>query len=45
MVFENRVVRKLLGPRKDEIPAEWKILHNEELNDHQILFGLSYQGV
>jgi hypothetical protein len=33
MVFENRVVRKLLGPRKDEIPAEWKRLHNEELND------------
>jgi len=33
MVFENRVVRKLLGPRKDEIPAEWKRLHNEELHD------------
>ena len=33
MVFENRVVRKLLGPRKGEIPAEWKRPHNEELDD------------
>jgi len=32
MLFENRVVRKLLGSR-NEIPAEWKRLHNEEFND------------
>jgi hypothetical protein len=31
--FENRVARKLLGPRYAEIPAELKRLHNEELND------------
>jgi hypothetical protein len=33
MVFENRAVRKLFGPRKDEIPAEWKGLYNEKLYD------------
>jgi hypothetical protein len=39
-VFENRVLRKKFGPRRDEVTGEWKNLQNEELNDHQqILFG------
>ena len=32
-VFENRVLRKIFGPRKDEVTGEWRRLHNEELND------------
>jgi hypothetical protein len=32
-VFENRVLRKVFGPRRDEVTGEWKRLHNEELND------------
>jgi len=32
-VFENRVLRKIFGPRRDEVTEEWKRLHNEELND------------
>jgi hypothetical protein len=31
-VFENRVMRRLFGPNRDEVTGEWK-LHNEELND------------
>jgi hypothetical protein len=32
-VFENRVLGKIFGPKKDEVTAEWRKLHNEELND------------
>jgi len=32
-VFENMVLRRLFGPRRDEITEEWRRLHNEELND------------
>jgi hypothetical protein len=32
-VFENRVLRRIFGPRRDEVTREWKKLHNEELND------------
>ena len=32
-VFENRVLRKVLGSRKDEVTEEWRRLHNEELYD------------
>jgi len=32
-VFENRVLRKVFGPKMDEVTGEWKRLHNEELND------------
>jgi hypothetical protein len=28
-VFENRVLRRVFGPRKDEITGEWRKLHNE----------------
>jgi len=32
-VFENMVLRRIFGPRKDEVTGEWRTLHNEELND------------
>ena len=32
-VFENMVLRRILGPRRDEVTVEWRRLHNEELND------------
>ena len=31
-VFENRVLRRIFGPRRDEVTGEWRKLHNEELN-------------
>jgi hypothetical protein len=37
-VFENRVLRRVLGPKRDEVIGEWRKLHNEELND---LYSLS----
>jgi hypothetical protein len=32
-VFENRVLRRIFGPKKDEVTREWRKLHNEELRD------------
>jgi len=32
-VFENMVLRRIFGPRRDEVTCEWRRLHNEELND------------
>jgi len=32
-VFENRVLRRLFGPKKDEVKGEWRKLDKEELND------------
>jgi len=32
-VSENMVLRRIFGPRRDEITGEWRKLHNEELND------------
>jgi len=32
-VFENRVLGKIFGPKRDEETGEWRRLHNEELND------------
>ena len=32
-VFDNRVLRGILGPERDEVTGEWRKLHNEELND------------
>jgi hypothetical protein len=32
-VFENRVLRRIFGPKKDEVKGEWRKLHNEELHD------------
>jgi hypothetical protein len=31
-VFENMVLRRIFGPRRDEVTGEWSRLHNEELN-------------
>ena len=30
-VFENMVLRRIFGPRRDEVKGEWRRLHNEEL--------------
>jgi len=38
-VFENRVLRTVFGPTRDEVTGEWRKLHNEELND---LYSLRY---
>jgi len=32
-VFENMLLRRIFGPRRDEVTGEWRGLHNEELND------------
>ena len=32
-VFENRVLRRIFGPKRDGVTGEWTKLHNEELND------------
>jgi hypothetical protein len=32
-VFKNRVLRKIFGPKRDEVTGEWRRLHNKELND------------
>jgi len=32
-VFENRVLRRIFEPKRDEVTREWRKLHNEELND------------
>jgi hypothetical protein len=32
-VFENRVLRRIFGPRRDEVTGGWRKLHNEELHD------------
>jgi hypothetical protein len=32
-VFENRVLRRIFGPKRDEVKGEWRKLHNEELRD------------
>jgi len=31
-VFENMVLRRIFGPRRDEVMGEWRRLHNEEIN-------------
>ena len=32
-VFENGVLRRVFGPKRDEVTGEWRKLHNEELSD------------
>jgi hypothetical protein len=32
-VFENRVLRRIFGPKRDEVTGEWRKLHNEKLHD------------
>jgi hypothetical protein len=31
-VFENKVLRRIFGPRRDEVTGDWRRLQNEELN-------------
>jgi len=41
-VSENRVLRRIYGPKTDGVTGEWGELHNDDLNDlypHPILFG------
>jgi hypothetical protein len=33
MVFENRVPRRIFGPKRDEVTGDWKKLHNEEFHN------------
>jgi hypothetical protein len=32
-VFENRVLRRVFGPKRDEVTGEWRKLRNEEFSD------------
>jgi hypothetical protein len=32
-VYENRVLRRIFGPKRDEVTGEWRKLHNKELHD------------
>jgi hypothetical protein len=32
-VFENRILRRIFGPKRDEVMGEWRKFHNEELNN------------
>jgi hypothetical protein len=32
-VFENRVLRRMFGPKRDEVTCEWRKLHNKEFYD------------
>jgi hypothetical protein len=45
-VFENRVLRRIFGPKRDEVTGEWRKLHNEVIfcTPPQILLGSSNQG-
>jgi hypothetical protein len=41
-MYENRVLKRIFGPERDEVTGEWVKLHNESLmicTPHQILFG------
>ena len=37
-MFENRVLRRVFGPKRDEVTGEWRRLHNEKLNDLYFFF-------
>jgi hypothetical protein len=32
-MFENRMLRRIFGPKRDEVTGEWRRLHNEDLHD------------
>jgi len=36
-VFENRVLRRIFGPKREEVTSYWRKLHNDLLNDHYSL--------
>jgi len=31
-MFENKVLRRIFGPRRDEVTGDWRRLHNEKIN-------------
>jgi hypothetical protein len=33
-VFENRALRRIFGPKRDEVAGEWRKLHNEEFHNN-----------
>jgi hypothetical protein len=33
MVFDNRLLRRIFGPKRDDVTGDWKKLHNEELHN------------
>jgi hypothetical protein len=39
-VFENRVLRRIFGPRRDEVIGGWRKLHDEELRDSDSSAGM-----
>ena len=46
-MFENRVLRRIIGPKRDEMEGEWRRLHNESFmiyTPHQILLGVIKSG-
>jgi hypothetical protein len=36
-VFESRMLRRIFGPKRDEVTGGWRKLHNEELHDWRII--------
>jgi hypothetical protein len=40
-MFENRVLRRIFGPKRDEVTGEWRKLHNEELHILLMMFILT----
>ena len=38
-VFENKVVRRIFGPKRNEVTGEWRRLYNEEIYPHQMSVG------
>jgi hypothetical protein len=39
-VFENRVLRRIFGPKTDEVTGDWRKLHNEEIHNlYSAIFG------
>jgi len=37
-MFQNRVLRRIFGPKRDKVTREWRKLHNEELNDPLLIY-------
>ena len=39
-MFEIRVLKRIFGPKRDEVSGEWRKLHNEELNELRSSFSI-----